>query len=101
MAISKVPSRLTLDEHHDCLDLLFNNLKPAIIKPSASVEPFKVNRIKIGQSIPIHYIQLLEFIEYARHRVGSEERLAEEEDFLEAGWFDVTQQRDCMLCEEY
>ncbi|WVW85379.1 hypothetical protein I302_107417 [Kwoniella bestiolae CBS 10118] len=78
---------LSLRERADVLNIIFDQLKAAIIKPSSDSEPFELYRIKIRHSHILRFFQLQEFLEYAKGRIGGDERLAEEQDFIKAEWF--------------
>ncbi|OCF75776.1 hypothetical protein I204_03069 [Kwoniella mangroviensis CBS 8886] len=89
---------LTSTEYVNGLSIVFEQLRRAIIKPSADKEPFELYKIRIRYNHVIRFFRLPEFLEYAKGRIGPNERLAEEEDFIRAGWFDIEEPNYCDQC---
>ncbi|WVW85378.1 hypothetical protein I302_107416 [Kwoniella bestiolae CBS 10118] len=96
---SKPVEPMTFENFNRCLHYIFEQLRPAIIKPSSSTESFDLTKIKVCYNPLFKRVHLKDLLAFAREKVGPRFRVADEEDFKNASWFGLhSKAKYCILC---
>ncbi|WWC90421.1 uncharacterized protein L201_005356 [Kwoniella dendrophila CBS 6074] len=75
---------LTQRDHNKCLEILFEQLKVYITKPSSRIEAFDLKAIKIYNPLFDH-VSISDLVSYAR-RVSPDMVIATEDEIDRSGW---------------